>query len=111
MRTAISLLQAIARTTLDSLPFHVLTGAATAWLHLRRFSALWMTSYGIALAVKLVLVLIVISLGAWNWRRVRPSLGDEGSEATIRRSARLELTFAVFVLVATSVLVTLPSPR
>jgi copper transport protein len=89
----------------------VLTGATTAWLHLKRFSALWTTSYGITLIIKLLLVLIVISLGAWNWRRVRPSLGDEGSEATIRRSARLELTFAAFVLIATSVLVTLPSPR
>jgi hypothetical protein len=42
---------------------------------------------------------------------VRPSLGSEGSENTIRRSARMELTFAGLVLIATSVLVTLPSPR
>jgi len=40
-----------------------------------------------------------------------PSLGAEGSEQTIRRSARMELTFAALVLIATSVLVTLPSPR
>jgi copper transport protein len=78
---------------------------------LKRLSALWTTSYGAALLVKLVLVLIVVMLGAWNWRRVRPSLGDEGSEHTIRRSAGLELTFAGLVLVATAVLVSLPSPR
>lgn len=88
-----------------------ITGLTTAWLHLKRVSALWTTSYGIALIVKLVLVLIVVVLGAWNWRRVRPSLGDEGSEHTIRRSATMELTFAALVLVATSVLVTLPSPK
>jgi copper transport protein len=88
-----------------------LTGLTTAWMHLKRLSALWTTSYGIALMIKLVLVLIVVTLGAWNWRRVRPTLGDEGSEHTIRRSARLELTFAGLVLIATSVLVTLPSPR
>jgi copper transport protein len=88
-----------------------LTGLTTAWLHLKRLSALWTTSYGAALLVKLVLVLIVVSLGAWNWRRVRPSLGDEGSDETIRRSATLELTFAGLVLVATAVLVSLPSPR
>jgi putative copper export protein len=87
------------------------TGLTTAWLHLKRISSLWTTSYGVALDVKLVLVLIVVTLGAWNWRRVRPSLGAEGSEQTIRRSARMELTFAALVLVATSVLVTLPSPR
>jgi putative copper export protein len=88
-----------------------LTGLTTAWMHLKRLSALWTSSYGIALMIKLVLVLIVVTLGAWNWRRVRPTLGDEGSEHTIRRSARLELTFAALVLIATSVLVTLPSPR
>jgi len=88
-----------------------LTGATTAWLHLKRLSALYTTSYGITLMIKLLLVLIVAMLGAWNWRRVRPSLGVEGSEETIRRSSRMELTFAGLVLIVTSVLVTLPSPR
>jgi putative copper export protein len=88
-----------------------ITGVTTAWLHLKRVSAIWTTSYGIALIAKLIFVLIVVLLGAWNWRRVRPSLGGEGSAETIRRSATMELTFAAFVLVATAVLVTLPSPR
>lgn len=88
-----------------------ITGLTTAWLHLKRLSALWTTSYGIALIVKLILVAIVVTLGAWNWRRVRPSLGNEGSELTIRRSATMELTFAALVLLATSVLVMLPSPK
>jgi putative copper export protein len=89
----------------------VITGITTAWLHLKRISSLWTTSYGLALDIKLVFVLIVVLLGAWNWRRVRPSLGGEGSEHAIRRSARTELTFAALVLIATSVLVTLPSPK
>jgi len=88
-----------------------ITGVTTAWLHLKRLSALWTTSYGIALVVKLLLVLGVVILGAWNWRRVRPSLGAEGSEETLRRSATMELAFGALVLIATSVLVTLPSPR
>jgi copper transport protein len=88
-----------------------ITGATTAWLHLKRISALWTTSYGIALMIKLVFVLIVVVLGAWNWKRVRPTLGSEGTEHIIRRSATMELTFAALVLLATSVLVTLPSPR
>ena len=87
------------------------TGVTTAWLHLKRLSALWTTSYGIALLTKLAFVAMVVVLGAWNWCRVRPSLGGEGSEETIRRSATLELIFAALVLIATSVLVTLPSPR
>jgi putative copper export protein len=89
----------------------VITGVTTAWLHLKRISALWMTSYGIALLVKLVLVAMVVVLGAWNWKRVRPSLGAEGTEEIIRRSATMELTIAGLVLIATAVLVTLPSPK
>jgi putative copper export protein len=88
-----------------------LTGLTTAWLHLKHVSALWTTSYGIALMVKLVFVLMVVLMGAWNWKRVRPTLGESGSEETIRRSSTMELTFAALVLLATSVLVTLPSPR
>jgi putative copper export protein len=88
-----------------------ITGVTTAWLHLKRVSALYTTSYGIALIVKLVLVAIVVALGVWNWKRVRPSLGNEGSDLTIRRSATMELAVAALVLIATSVLVTLPSPK
>ena len=88
-----------------------LSGATTGWMHLKRISALWTTSYGIALMIKLVLVLIVVMLGAWNWKKVRPSLGEEGTEEKIRRSSTMELTFAALVLIVTSVLVTLPSPR
>lgn len=88
-----------------------LTGATTAWLHLKRLSALYTTGYGKALIIKLILVAIVVSLGGWNWRRVRPTLGEEGTEETIRRSSTMELTFGALVLIATAVLVTLPSPR
>ena len=96
---------------LTAAPIVALTGVTTAWLHLKRVSALWTSSYGITLVIKLIFVLIVVTLGAWNWRRVRPSLGDEGSEHTIRRSATMELAFGALVLMTTSVLVTLPSPR
>ena len=88
-----------------------ITGATTAWLHLKRISSLWTTSYGITLIIKLVLVLTVAVLGAWNWRRVRPSLGGEGSEHVIRKSATMELAFGALVLVVTSVLASLPSPK
>ena len=88
-----------------------LTGATTAWLHLKRLSSLWTTSYGAALIVKLVFVLGVVIMGAWNWKRVRPELGESGSEQTIRRSAKMELLFGSLVLLATAVLVSLPSPK
>jgi putative copper export protein len=110
-RLVADLVNAFSSLALVAASIVAITGITTAWLNLKRVSSLWTTSYGVALDIKLVFVLIVVVLGAWNWRRVRPSLGSEGSELTIRRSARMELTFAALVLIATSVLVSLPSPK
>jgi putative copper export protein len=88
-----------------------ITGLTTAWTHLEPFSALWTTPYGYALLAKLLFVTIVVLLGAWNWRRVGPSLGREGGAYAIRRSASTELAFAGVVLAITGLLVSLPSPK
>jgi putative copper export protein len=88
----------------------VLFGLITAWRHLKYLSALWTTPYGYALLLKLALVAVVFSLGAWNWRRQRPRLGSESAATALRRSARSELAAAGLVLLATAVLVSLPTP-
>jgi putative copper export protein len=88
----------------------VLSGITTAWRHLTPFSSLWTTAYGWTLIVKLCLVAGVFALGAWNWKRQRPQLGTDGGAVAIRRSARAELTVATCVLVATAILLSLPSP-
>lgn len=89
----------------------VASGLLTAWRHLNPLSSLWSTPYGYALLFKLCLVAVVFALGAWNWRRQRPQLGSEEAAVAIRHSSVLELAVATLVLVATSVLVSLPSPR
>lgn len=89
----------------------VITGITTAWRHLKFVAALWTTPYGYALDIKLVFVAMVIALGAWNWRRMRPRLGSEEAARDIHRSATRELCFAALVLVVTGVLVSLPSPK
>jgi len=89
----------------------VLSGLITAYRHLSPFSSLWTTPYGWTLLVKLCFVAGVFALGAWNWRRQRPQLGSEGAAVAIRRSSRAELTLATCVLVATAILVSLPSPQ
>jgi copper transport protein len=91
--------------------FLAITGVITAWRHLHVLSSLWTTPYGYALDVKLVLVLVVVGLGAWNWRRMVPQLGTEDAAHALRRSAKAELMFAGLVLVVTAILVSLPSPR
>ena len=91
--------------------FVVLSGSITAWTHLNPLSSLWTTPYGYALLIKLCLVAVVFALGAWNWRRVRPTLGSEDAAHSVKRSSRAELSVAALVLVATAILISLPSPR
>lgn len=89
----------------------VLFGVIIAWEHLHVLSNLWSTPYGIALIVKLCFVAMVFTLGAWNWRRRRPSLGSEPAALAIRRSAISEVSVAAVVLVATAILLSIPAPR
>jgi putative copper export protein len=89
----------------------VLSGLITAWLHLNPLSSLWTTPYGYALIAKLALVSAVFALGAWNWKRQRPTLGSEEAGHAIKRSSKAELTAAALVLAASAVLVSLPSPK
>ncbi len=89
----------------------VLFGVITAWRHLPTLSALWQTPYGKTLIGKLVVVAAVFGLGAFNWRRQRPTLGHESAAISLRRSARVELSVAAVVLLITAILVSLPSPK
>jgi hypothetical protein len=89
----------------------VLSGAVTAWTHLTPFSSLWTTPYGYMLLVKLAVVAVVFAIGAWNWRRVRPTLGSEDTARTVRRSSTAELTAAAIVLACSAILISLPSPK
>lgn len=89
----------------------VVFGLITAWRHLHVLSNLWSTPYGLALIAKLVFVAMVFMLGAWNWRRQRPSLGTESAAASIRRSSAGELAMAAIVLVLTAIVVSLPAPK
>jgi putative copper export protein len=88
-----------------------ITGVTTAWRHLKRLESLWTTPYGFALVAKLCVVAIVVALGAWNWRRMKPNLGDEDGAVAITKSATVELSFAALVLAITALLVSLPSPK
>ncbi len=89
----------------------VATGGVASLIHLEPFSSLWTSTYGKVLIVKLALVSLLFVVGAWNWRRVKPTLGgDEGVEA-LRLSARVELAVSALVLAVTAVLVALPLPE
>jgi putative copper export protein len=51
-----------------------------------------------------------LATGAYNWLRVRPSLGTETSTATLRKSATAELIIGLAVVVVTAILVAVPTP-
>lgn len=88
----------------------VLSGVTTAWLHLGTVSALWTSVYGKTLLLKLSLVAVVVGLGAYNNKRLRPSLGTEDAARRMNRSATYEIGVAAIVLIVTAVLVNLPAP-
>ncbi len=110
-RTVADMVNAFSPMALTAVSVLVLSGVVTAVRHLKFVAALWTTSYGITLVLKLCVVAVVLAFGAWNWRRVKPTLGTPEGSDRIRRSATFELAFASLVLIITSVLVSLPSPR
>ncbi len=88
----------------------LVTGGATAWLYINSLSQLRTTSWGLTLLAKFVLVAATGAVGAYNWRRVRPQLGNAAGTRTLVRSARLELALGVVLLAITAVLVHLAMP-
>jgi len=87
-----------------------ITGVFAAWLHMGSFSALWQSAYGQTLLVKLGILSVVAGTGAYNWLRVKPTLGSIEGARRIRRSGNVELVIGVLVLVVTAVLVATPTP-
>lgn len=87
-----------------------LTGVFAAWLHMSELSALWQSGYGRMLLLKLAILSLVAGTGAYNWRRVRPTLGTAAATTAMQRSARIELLAGVLVIAVTAVLVATPTP-
>lgn len=76
----------------------VVTGGAASWLHLPGVSALWDHPYGRILAVKIVLVVALMGLGAWNWRVLSPDVHTDRGAARLLRASRAEVALGVLVL-------------
>jgi len=118
LRTAGTDHAAVARMVRSFSPM-ALAGAGTAtaaglllgFAYVGDLSSLVGTQYGRTLLVKLSLLLITMGLGAWNWRRLVPRLGQPEATRTIARSAAVELVVGLLLVTATAVLVALPAPR
>lgn len=85
------------------------TGVFAAWMHLGALPALWQTPYGRTLLVKLALLSVMAFTGAFNWLRVKPTLGHAEGAVLIRRSATVEVIVGIVILLVTAVLVATPT--
>jgi putative copper export protein len=85
------------------------TGVIAAVLRIGTWSALTGTDYGRLLLLKIGALVLVLIMGGYNWRRLRPSLNAE-RVGTLRRTAAAELFLGFIVLVVTAWLVATPPP-
>jgi putative copper export protein len=87
-----------------------ISGVLAAWRNVGTWPALVSSTYGQLLLVKVVLVSAMAGVGAFNWRRVLPRLGESRATVRLQRSSGVELLLAVMVLVVTAVLVATEMP-
>ncbi len=99
-----SLVNSFSPVAMGSVAIVAVSGLIASWVHLTHLSALWLTAYGQVLLLKLAIVAITLAIGAYNFRRVQPQLVNEGGATLLRRSAILELSFGLLILIATGFL-------
>jgi putative copper resistance protein D len=100
------------RRALVVAPAAVLLGGwlAVSYLGWRWPLELTQSSYGRLLGLKLLALVGVGLLGAWNWRVVQPGLARGDAERRLFRSGAMELLFGALLLAATAVLVATALP-
>lgn len=86
-----------------------ITGAIAAIIRIGSWSAVIGSDYGRVFLWKLGGVVLVLLVGAYNWRRLRPAM-DADRVVTLRRAATAELALGFIVLILTAWLVATPPP-
>lgn len=124
-RRAIFLHQVIRSFTRVAVPGVVLlllAGSYNTWAHVPKVSALWLTPYGQALALKLLFVLLMLFVGAINnyysGKRAARQISEDVDAKTDNqlqrgfvRSVRFEAALGIIVLLVTAALVFLTPAR
>jgi putative copper export protein/methionine-rich copper-binding protein CopC len=100
----VSLINSFSPIALGSATLVVASGILASWMHLEHLSSLWTTGYGKALLAKLLLVACILTIGAYNFRRVQPQLVREEGVAHLRKSAGIELAVGFLILLVTGLL-------
>ncbi|MHB1068352.1 MAG: copper resistance D family protein [Gemmatimonadaceae bacterium] len=106
-----AMIRAFSTSALGFAGILTVSGTIAAWRNVDTVAGLFNSPYGRVLLVKLALLWVAAGTGAYNWKRVLPSLGSNPSTtARLRVSAAVELAAALAVLVVTAVLVATPMP-
>jgi copper transport protein len=91
----------------------IAAGATLAVLQLGRIGELFTTAYGLRLASKIALVLVLLLFAALNRFWLTPALAASRGKAVrhLRLSIGLEIALGIAILAATSSLGEVPPPR
>ena len=102
---------AFSNTALAAVTTLVASGAFASWLQVGSLAQLWSSAYGRTLLIKLLVMTPMLLAGLANWRWIQPRLHTHSSaDVALRWSVRIELGFAVVVLLVTAILVATPTP-
>lgn len=97
----------------------VITGSINAWNLVGGFPQLFGTEYGRLLSVKLILLVPLLAIAAWNLRRLKPSLSApitsngqfKESILRLRRNVLIETLFGITILLMVGHLSVTPPAR
>lgn len=109
-RIIAAIVEAFSPVALAGVSVAVGAGVVLGVQYVGSWHALAASTYGRTLLIKVALLGLTATLGAWNWRRVRPRLGEPGASAHLFRSATLELVIGTLLLAATAFLVGMEAP-
>ena len=106
LAAAASLAHGFGQAAIVIVPVLLIAGAVCAALLLRDLGALFGTTYGQVLMIKIVLVGAILTLAALNKYRFVPAMqaGDTSAAAHLQRSIVIEAALIGLVLIATSIL-------
>ena len=99
-----SLVNSFSPIALASAAVVVVSGSIASWVHVEHLPDLWQTAYGRILMIKLALVAVTLTIGAYNFRKVQPQLANEAGSARLKHSAALELSVGFLILLVTGFL-------
>lgn len=91
----------------------ILSGAALIYVQFDQLASLWKSRYGQVLSAKLILVLLLLGLGAYNRYRLTQAVLQQRSDArqALRRVVRLEYVLVVLILAMAALWRFTPPPR